>query len=59
MMAGWIDTVRYIFLNENSSFLTGRAAKLGKYILNGETQKLGHIIDYNIFYRRCLYFYIN
>jgi uncharacterized membrane protein YoaK (UPF0700 family) len=51
MMAGWIDTVGvHIFLNENSSFLTGRAAKLGKYILNGETQKIRDILLIIIFF---------
>lgn len=35
MMAGWVDSVGVcVFLNENSSFLTGRVARLGKYILN-------------------------
>jgi len=41
MMAGWINTVGiYTFLDNNSSFLTGRAAILSEYILNGETQKI-------------------
>ncbi|NMB26504.1 MAG: DUF1275 domain-containing protein [Tissierellia bacterium] len=39
MMAGWTDTVGiYLFLDERSSFMTGRAAKLGEYIFNGEMQ---------------------
>jgi uncharacterized membrane protein YoaK (UPF0700 family) len=45
MMAGWIDAVGvHIFLNENSSFLTGRAVKLGKCIINGDTQKIKSIL---------------
>ncbi len=36
VVAGWIDTVALnYFVNENSSFLTGRVVKLGKYILIG------------------------
>ena len=39
IMAGWIDTIGVcLFLDERSSFMTGRAAKLGEYIFNGEIQ---------------------
>lgn len=39
MMAGWVDTIGVcFFLDERSSFMTGRAAKLGEYIFNGEIQ---------------------
>lgn len=45
MMAGWIDVIGiYIFLNNSSSFLTGRAATLGKCVLNGEAQKIKGIL---------------
>lgn len=45
LMAGWVDTVGVcFFLNENSSFLTGRAAKLGKYILSGDILKVRDIL---------------
>ncbi|MDD4413406.1 MAG: DUF1275 family protein [Oscillospiraceae bacterium] len=36
-IAGWIDTIAlYVCLSENSSFLTGRVAKLGHFIINSE-----------------------
>ncbi|WP_077368216.1 YoaK family protein [Anaerosalibacter sp. Marseille-P3206] len=45
MMAGWIDTIGVcLFLDERSSFMTGRAAKLGKYIFYGETQEIKIIL---------------
>jgi len=45
MMAGWVNTVgACFFLNENSSFLTGRTAKLGKYILSGDILKVRDIL---------------
>lgn len=45
VVAGWIDTVGIcIFLDERSSFMTGRAAKLGKYIFNKEIQEVKVIL---------------
>lgn len=39
-IAGWIDVIALrVFLSENSSFLTGRVAKLGHFILRGEKAK--------------------
>ena len=40
MTAGWVDTIGlYFFLDERSSCMTGRAAKLGEHILNREIQE--------------------
>jgi len=45
MMAGWIDSIGVcLFFDERSSFMTGRAAKLGKYIFYGETQEIKIIL---------------
>lgn len=41
MLAGWVDTVGLcIFLNNRASFMTGRAAELGKYIYIGDIQEI-------------------
>ena len=41
MMAGWIDTIGvFFYIDERSSFMTGRAAKLGKYIFNGDIREI-------------------
>lgn len=41
LAAGWVDTLGvYVFLGENSPFLTGRVVKLGKYLVSGETKKM-------------------
>lgn len=38
-MAGWVDVIGLtIFFNERSSFLTGRASKLGEYLASGNTE---------------------
>lgn len=51
MMAGWVDTVGvYIFLDENSSFLTGRVAKLGTHLLKGEILKIREIMMIIVFF---------
>ncbi len=40
LTAGWVDTLGvYVFLGENSPFLTGRVVKLGKYLINREAGK--------------------
>jgi len=50
-IAGWIDTIALrVFLSENSSFLTGRVAKLGHFILNGEKSKAIEIIMIIVFF---------
>lgn len=41
MMAGWIDTIGvFFYIDERSSFMTGRAVKLGKYIFTGDIQEI-------------------
>ena len=45
MVAGWVDAVGFfLFLNERSSFMTGRAAELGKCIFYGETQGIKFLL---------------
>jgi uncharacterized membrane protein YoaK (UPF0700 family) len=51
VVAGWINTTAmYVFLSENSSFLTGRVAKLGKHILNGNKAEIKRILFIIVFF---------
>ncbi len=45
VMAGWIDTISLlIFLDKRTSSMTGRAAKLGLLIFNGESVAVGFVL---------------
>lgn len=45
MVAGWVDTIGvYFFLDESSSYMTGRAAKIGRHIFNGEIRELKNVL---------------
>lgn len=45
VMAGWIDTISLmIFLDKRTSSMTGRAAKLGVLIFNGETVAVNFVL---------------
>ena len=49
-IAGWINTISLVVLSENSSFLTGRVAKLGHFILCGEKAGAMEIIIIIVFF---------
>lgn len=50
-IAGWIDTVALqITLTENTAFLTGRIAKLGRFILSGNRPGTAAVILFVIFF---------
>lgn len=45
IMAGWIDTISLlVFLDKRTSSMTGRAAKLGLLIFNGENVAVGFVL---------------
>ncbi len=45
LVAGWIDAFAiHIFLSENTSFLTGRIAKLSKFLFNADKQGIKEIV---------------
>ena len=50
-VAGWIDAFAlYVFFNENISFMTGRIAKLGKEIFEGDVKDIKSLLFIIVFF---------